>query len=128
VSSELDVYVATSGPYRMAIAASQIDSTAPCPSFELSTIDRPGVLGVHEGMRVIHPGWLWGEVRVQQPPQYLLVVRSAVCALAVDTCRLTRVIVDPPPPALAGSGLIFGLVNTAEGLMPVFDLACVPLA
>ncbi len=128
MSPELDVYVATSGPYRLAFVAAQIDSTAPCPSFDMHEAERPGVLGTHEGMRVVHPGWFWGQADVQQSPQYLLVVRTGICALAVDTCRLQRLVVDPPPAAISGSGLVYGLVNTAEGLMPVLDLARVPLA
>jgi hypothetical protein len=128
VSPELDVYLATSGPYRLAFVAAQIDSTAPCPSFELGDVNRPGVLGTHEGMRVVHPAWFWGQAAMLQPPFHLLVIRSGVCALAVDSFRLQRMVVDPPPSALSASGLVYGLVNTSEGLTPVIDLACVPLA
>jgi hypothetical protein len=65
---------------------------------------------------------------MQQPPHYLLVIRSGVCALAVDTYHVQRFVVDPPPSVISGSGLVYGLVNAAEGLMPVIDLAYAPLA
>jgi hypothetical protein len=128
VSPELDLYVATSGPYRLAFVAAQIDSIAPCPPFASNVGSRPGILGTHEGMRVVHPAWLWGQVSMQQAPHYLLVIRSGICALAVDTYRVQRLVVDPPPSVISGSGLVYGLVNTAEGLLPVIDLAYVPLA
>jgi hypothetical protein len=126
--AELDLYVATSGPYRLAFVSAQIDSTAPCPAFDLGAVPRPGILGMHEGMRVIHPGWLWGQQRVEQLPRQLLVVRSGTCALAVDSYRLQRLAVEPAPAALAGRGLVYGVIPTADGLMPVLDLARVPLA
>ena len=128
MSVELEVYVATSGPYRMAFAADQIESTRPCPAFAGHEGEQPGVLGTRDGLRVVHPGWFWGDAEVKQQPQYLLVVRSGMCALAVDTCQLQRLLIDPPPPVLAAGGMVFGLANTTGGLMPVFDLACVPLA
>lgn len=128
MKAELDLYVATSGSYKLAFVSAQIDSAAPCPSFDPAQAERPGILGVHEGMQVIHPAWLWGQAPVQQAPRYLLVVRSGTCALAVDSYRLHRHIVEPPPAALAGRGLVYGLVRTSDGLMPVIDLAHVPLA
>jgi hypothetical protein len=79
-------------------------------------------------MPIVHPGWLWGQVDVEQPPRHLLIVHTGACALAVDACRLERVVVDPPPAALAGSGMVFGIVHGVEGLVPVVDLAGVPLA
>lgn len=126
MSLELDLYVASSGLYRLAFVSNQIDSTAPCPAFDLETVSHPGILGIHEGMRVIHPGWLWGQQRAEQPPRYLLVVRSGNCALAVDSYRLQRLAVEPAPVALAGRGIVYGLVP-AEDLMPVVDLARAPL-
>ncbi|MDB5077382.1 MAG: hypothetical protein JWO42_3561 [Chloroflexi bacterium] len=128
MSPALDLYVATSGPYRLAFVAAQIDSIVPCPSFDANEASRPGVLGTHEGMRVVHPAWFWGDVAMRQSPHHLLVIRSGICALAVDTYRLQRFVVDPPPSVMSGSGPVYGLVNTPEGLMPVIDLACVPLA
>ena len=128
MSVEIDVYVATSGPYQLAFAADQIESTGPCPAFASDEVERPGVLGIRGGMRVVHPGWFWGEIAMQQPPRHLLVVRSGMYALAVDTCQLLRLLIEPPPPVLAGSGMVFGLATTTGGPLPVFDLACVPLS
>jgi hypothetical protein len=129
MSAELDIYVATSGPFRLGFAAAQVDSSGPCPSFDARDPEqRPGVLGVHEGMQVVHPGWFWGQVEAQQLPECLLVVRTGVCALAVDSCRLRRLAVEPPPAVLAGSGIVFGVVDAGEGLVPILDLARVPLA
>ena len=127
MTAELDVYIATSGPYRLGFVSTQIASTAPCPSFDSSQVERPGILGAHDGMVVVHPAWLWGQAAMEQAPQQLLVVRTGVCALAVDSCRLQRVVIDPPPAAMAGSGVVFGIARTAEGMTPVVDLACVPL-
>jgi hypothetical protein len=128
MSLELEVYVATSGPYRMAFAADQIESTRPCPAFAVAEGDQPGVLGTRDGLLVVHPGWFWGDAEVKQQPKYLLVVRSSMCALAVDTCQLQRLRIDPAPSVLADNGMVFGLAHASGGLMPVFDLAYVPLA
>ena len=123
-----DLYLATSGPYQFAFASDQIEGTAPCPEFKADGAVRPGVLGIHEGMPIVHPGWFWGDEVASQLPQHLLLVRSGICALAVDTCRLERAMVEPPPTALYGSGMVFGLVATPEGLVPVLDLTCIPLS
>ncbi len=128
MSVELEVYVATSGPYQMAFAADQIESTGPCPAFAREEAEQPGILGLCDGLQVVHPGWFWGQAEMQQQPQYLLVVRAGMGALAVDTCQLQRLPIDPPPPILAGNGMVFGLANTTGRPIPVFDLACVPLS
>jgi hypothetical protein len=65
MSVELDIYVATSGPYCLGFAAAQIDCSSPRPSFEPHDPARPGILGVHEGMQVVHPGWFWGQIEPQ---------------------------------------------------------------
>jgi len=128
MSVEIEVYVVTSGPYRLAFAADQIEASRPCPAFAGYEGEQPGVLGMRDGLRVVHPGWFWGEAEVKQQPRYLLVVRSGLCALAVDTCQLQRLLIEPPPSVLASSGMVFGLANPPSGLLPVFDLACVPLS
>jgi hypothetical protein len=128
MKADLDLYVANSGPYRLAFVSAQIASALPSPSFDLGGGERPGVLGAHDGMSVIHPGWLWGQTPAQTQPRYLLVTRSGRHALAVDSYRLQRHTVEPPPAILAGQGMVFGIVQTAEGVMPVLDLARLPLA
>lgn len=128
MTPEIDIYITTSGPYRFGFVAAQIASTAPCPEFDAGRVARPGILGLHDGVVVVHPAWLWGLTAMEQAPRQLLVVRTGACALAVDTCRLQRAAIEPPPAAMAATGVVFGIATTADGLTPVIDLACVPLA
>src|SRR4051794_15619995 len=112
MSAELDLYVTTSGPYRLGFVAAQIDAVTASPTFDLASVRQPGVLGIHEGMRVLHPAWFWGDRPLVQPPHYLLVVHTGACALAVDTYRLQRVAVDPAPAVFGPTGVVYGLVAT----------------
>jgi|NGEPerStandDraft_6_1074524.scaffolds.fasta_scaffold396719_1 hypothetical protein len=128
MSESYDLYITSSGPYRLAFMASQIDMVLPCPDFPADEAWRDGVLGTHEGVQVIHPAWLWGNEGLPRHPRQLLVVRTGTCALAVDTCRMQHAAVEPLPAALAANCMLFGLIMGAEDITPVYDLACVPLA
>ena len=97
MNPELDLYLATSGPYRLAFVSAQIATVAACPHYDVQQAPAPGMLGYYEGMQVIHPGWLWGMAPAQQAPRFLLVLRSGTHALAVDSCRRERLLVAPAP-------------------------------
>lgn len=128
MSIDFDLYLTTSGQYRLAFVQSQIASVEVYPQLEPGPGAKPGMLGTYDGLRVVHPSWYWGATRTQQSPRFLLILRSGTHALAIDSYRIERLSVQPAPLVLSSRGLVYGVVGTPDGLTPVLDLACVPLA